>query len=125
MSKLHLLESTPYPVTTRVIVHAPVPTGNNDVPDGGASWQAAGLASGDLGHTALTVGTGPGQITQAEADAIAAGSIVELEVQVRLDSGGTLPAQRLATLNKYAAAAVRDWEPVFKAKHRFFGFVQA
>ncbi len=64
----------------------------------------------------------PGQITQAEMDAIRLGSVVERVIGVRVDSGGETTAQRLATANKYAADMVRDWVPVFKAKHKFFGY---
>ncbi len=117
MSKIHALETNG--IETRVVVHFAVPAGSNAF---GFTWQAAGLVSGDLGQTVLTVGTSPGQITQAEMDAIRLGSVVERVIGVRVDSGGETTAQRLATANKYAADMVRDWVPVFKAKHKFFGY---
>ena len=120
MSKIHALETGPN--GTRVVIHVPVPSGTN-VP--GITWQAAGLASGDLGHTVLTVGTGPGQTTQVELGAIAAGTTAELEAVAQADSGGTTAAARIATLNEVVARAVADWTETLKAKLKFFGYTQA
>jgi hypothetical protein len=120
MSKVHALETGPN--GTRTVYHVAPPAGNNSA---GFSWVAAGLASGDLGHTVLTVGTGPGQTTQAEVDALLAGTIVELEDLVPAESGGTTTAQQSKTFDDGVAARRRDWLATFRAKLKWFGYAQA
>jgi hypothetical protein len=120
MPKVHALETGPN--GTRVVIHVAVPVGNNVV---AVSWQAAGLASGDLHPSVLPVGTGAGQTTQVELDAILAGTTAELEATVPVDSGGVTGAARIATLNAAVTGAVRDWTSTLKAKLNFFGYVQA
>ena len=120
MSKIHVLETDQF--GSHLVIHAPVPVGNNSV---GISWQAAGLASGRLGYSSLSVGPGLGQITEAERSTIANGSVVELAAICQSDSGGTSTAQRLATLNAVAVQAVSDWTAEFKAALKFYGYTVA
>lgn len=74
MSKIHILKSD-NSWSYNVAIHFAVPAGNNTV---GYSWKACGLGSGLTGTTSLEVGTGPGNITQAEYDSIIAGDVIEI-----------------------------------------------
>jgi hypothetical protein len=73
MSKIHILEGNNW--SYKVAIHFATPTGNNSV---GYSWKACGLGSGMIGETSLEVGTGPGNISQTEHDAIIAGDTIEI-----------------------------------------------
>ena len=74
MSKVHILNSD-NAVSYRVAIHFATSSGNNTI---GQSWKACALANADIGSTILEVGTGPGDVTQAEYDDIIAGDIVEI-----------------------------------------------
>ncbi len=66
-----------------VVLHIDVPAGDNAV---GVSWQNALIASGIGGNTSMTVGSGSMQITQVEADQIAAGTRHELRRTFQINS---------------------------------------
>lgn len=85
MSKIHILESD-NSHSYKVVIHFPTPAGNNSV---GHSWKTCGLESGLIGGTSLDVGTGPGNIIQAEYDSIIAGDIVEIIMSI---SPGVTPS---------------------------------
>src|SRR5690349_20634272 len=72
MSKLHILQQTA-PNTYNVVVHAPMPAGNNDA---NITWAAA-VAGAGLAVSVLPIGNGPGQITQSEMNQITSGTLIE------------------------------------------------
>ena len=76
MARLHILESGGMNIYT-VIVHAPTPNGNNSA---GVSWATAIQNSGS-NITQMTVGNGPGQITNSEANQVTAGTVIEAPFQ--------------------------------------------
>lgn len=78
MSKIHILESD-NSHSYKVAIHFATPAGTNPC---GFSWKECGLNSGFIGATSLVVGTGPGNITQAEHDSIIAGNTVEILMSV-------------------------------------------
>lgn len=74
MSKVHILESN-NAFSYKVGIHFPTPTGNNAI---GKSWKSCALSARSIGSTVLSVGTEPGNITQAEYDSIIAGDTIEI-----------------------------------------------
>ncbi len=76
MSKIHILQGAG-PGQYQAVVHAAVPAGTNAA---GVVWSDAIKNSG-MGTTVLVVGNGPGQISQSEANQIAAGTVIEAQFQ--------------------------------------------
>lgn len=66
-----------------VVMHFAVPIGNNAVT---VSWQDAIVNSGLGGATSMPIGNGDLQITQAEADLIAAGTLCEIRRSFQINS---------------------------------------
>jgi len=83
------------------VVHSPTPAGNNSA---GFSWQTVLVNSG-LNVTRLAPGNGAGQIAQAEANQVSAGSVIETSFVWEDDPTWT-NAQRLADLSIRADQAV-------------------
>lgn len=102
----------------RVIVHAPVPAGNNSA---GVSWADAIKNSGRA-VTALTVGNGAGQITSTEANQIAAGTLVEATASVAIYPGMT-PQEIADRLNFEATQAVALLQASLSKQLKYFGAV--
>jgi hypothetical protein len=67
------------------------------------------------------VGTGPGQITQAEADQITAGDVMEIIETLPLEGGGATTA----SLNATFKSVVDDWKDRQVAELRRYGQVVA
>lgn len=80
------------------VIHTPTPAGNNSA---GQSWASVLVAAG-LASTVLLVGTSPWQQTQAEHDAVVAGTIIEL-VQTFSIAGANANATQVAALRDQAA----------------------
>lgn len=125
MARMHILEQS-QPNVFNVIVHAPTPAGNNGA---GLAWSAVVAAAQTrlnrdgvvVGPTsAMLTGTGPGQITAAEAAEIAAGTVIEATFQWGDDPAWT-NAQRLADLNTRATQAVNEVLANYAARLRQFG----
>lgn len=71
MSKLHVLGGSGDEFL--VVVHGPTPAGNNSA---GFAWSTL-LVNAKRNTTIMTTGSGPGQITTAEANSIAGGTVIE------------------------------------------------
>lgn len=99
MSDIHVLDGTGSSV--RVACHIGVPVANNLA---GVSQQTAWKNSGNATASVMQIGTGAGQILQAEADALAAGTLAEIVVVVNPE--GNTPAARLALLRELYTQAV-------------------
>jgi hypothetical protein len=100
----------------RCIIHQPMPTGK---PDGSAfTWAQILSAAGvpGIGSTRMTVGTGPGQISSAEAAAITALTTVECEVILPAASLLTTPVLQAAGL-----AAFNAWEAGLAKQYARYG----
>ena len=82
MSKIHALETNDS--IAQVVLHTATPVGNNSV---GVSWKDAGLNSGKLGTTALTEGTGAGQILTTEKAQVEAGGATSAQKMINLLRG--------------------------------------
>jgi len=115
MARLHIREQTG-PNIYNVIVHSPTPAGNNSA---GVAWVAANLAS-NVSVTQMSIGNGVGQITNAEANQVAAGTVMETAFQWGDDPAWT-NAERLADLEIRAAQAVNDAVMTMQARLKQFG----
>lgn len=119
MSRLHIMQVNGVN-TYDVIVHSPTPAGNND---GGRAWSEVLVNSGQ-NVSQLPVGSGGGRISQAEANAIAAGTTFETKFSwqdPRPDGGAGANAERTSDLNIRAAQAVDQALAAFQVIHRFWG----
>ncbi len=100
-----------------VVMHFAVP-GTDNSASPGVNWQTALVNSGIGGNTSMPIGTGPAQITQAEADSIAAGELFEHRANFPLESAGTRAAgQRVALRAFYVrekAAVIADLQKRLK-----------
>jgi hypothetical protein len=94
--KLHVLDGN-YTGNFQIVVHGATPAGNNSA---GFSWQSVILAS-NKNTSVLTVGSAPGQTTQAEMDAILAGTVLEGVFEFT-DNAAWTNQQRIDELNLQA-----------------------
>lgn len=97
MSKIHILEHQGGGVY-RVVIHFATPGGNSTE---GFAWSQL-LVNTGRNKTMLPAGTGPGQIDPVEKAAVEAGTTVEMEVFLPVESGGVTGAPLLASLNTMA-----------------------
>jgi hypothetical protein len=119
MSRLHILQQV-QPNTYQVVVHAQTPAGNNSV---GLAWSAVLVAAG-LARTRLPIGTGPGMITQVEADQVVAGTLIEAALTWG-DNPTWNDTQRLNDLNQRATQAVNAILAEYGDRLKWFGLTVA
>jgi hypothetical protein len=112
---MHILTGS-YGGIYRVIVHAPTPAGTNGA---GVLWSDA-LKNSGRAITRMTVGNGAGQITNAEANNVAAGSVLEAEFNWQDDPNWNA-LERTADLNLRATQAVTEILDVMTHELRQFG----
>ena len=115
MSKIHILEGS-RPDTFRIVVHSPVPPGNNSA---GFSW-ATCLVNSGMAATSMIEGNGPGQITTAEKAQVLGGSLIERRFDFMIDSDWTA-AERNAALDAEAAKLIAETEQHLAATLRWYG----
>lgn len=115
MSRLHILEQVGVNLYN-VVVHAPSPAGTNSA---GVLWATA-IQNAGLAVTQMTVGNGPGQITQAEANQIANGSVIEAPFQWGDDPNWN-DMERTADLDVRAAQAVAEVAADLQRRLKYFG----
>ncbi len=118
MSSLHVLSGNGSGLY-QVVIHTPTPVGNNSV---GVSWATALINSG-MAKTVMTVGVGPGQISQAEHDQIAAGTVIEAVTQWQDDPTFSTQA-RLDDFNLRTSQASAARLAQLAAQLTYFGFTQ-
>lgn len=111
MSKLHVLDAHGRHYT--VVLHTDTPTGNNLA---GKAWVNIQASLGT--QTAMTIGTGPGQISQAEADSIAAGTILEIRESVLLESGG----MSLDSINEMVDQIILTEKKKLQDRYDYYGY---
>ena len=109
MSKIHVLGSDNNQ-SYMVAIHYDTPAGTNSVSE---TWKACGLESGLIGETILEVGTGPGNIIQAEYDDIIAGDVIEI---VRSVTVGVSPTNAMieALVDIYITESNNDLSRILK-----------
>jgi len=118
MARIHILEGSGQNVYT-VVVHGAVPAGNNVA---GFPWSDCINNSGH-NTTSMTVGTGPGQITNAEQNQIAAGTLVEGVAQWQNDPAWT-QAERAANLDLMATRLIADLLADLQTRLRVWGLTR-
>ena len=122
MSDIHVL-TTNRKGSVSVVFHIPVPEENNSaVPP--VSYRTAIVNSGKA-VTSMTVGVGPGEITQAEADDIASGAVYEHSTSLPLASSGTEPAQHQAALRDLYARTKTDVLSKLQRQLKYFGHTES
>lgn len=99
-----------------VVCHADTPTGNNSA---GVAWSTA-LKNALNPATVMSIGSGAGQITTAESNNVANGSVIEVTFQFD-DNPAWTSQERTAQLNAIAADAVTRTQNELAAKLKWFG----
>jgi hypothetical protein len=105
-----------------VVFHIPVPALNNAA---GFPYRTALVNSGIGGATVLPEGTGPGQITVAEKASIQAGAVYEFSISYPFESGGSTPAQLLATVRALYQREKTRLLVELQGRLRYFGYTEA
>lgn len=118
MAKIHVLGRAGLNVYT-VVIHATTPAGNNSA---GISWATA-IANSGHNTTILPVGNGAGQISQNEANQVAAGSIIEAILQWGDDPTWT-NQQRIDDLDLRATQLVAETVARYQDELKYFGFTR-
>lgn len=119
MSRIHVLEESGVN-TYRIVVHAPVPAGNNSA---GVAWSTA-LSNSGIAGTQMTVGNGPGQISQAESNDVNGGTVIEATFSFT-DDPNLSAAERNARLDFEATKLVAETQVELQRRLKYFGAVRA
>lgn len=104
-----------------VVLHIDVPNTNNQVSQ---NYRTALVNSGLGGTTSMTIGTGPAQILQAEADQITAGEVYEYTTNFPLESAGTEPAAQRASLLAFYASKKTEIQAILQGKLKYTGYTE-
>lgn len=119
MARLHIREQAGNNLYN-VIVHSPTPAGNNSA---GAAWSSV-IQAALAPTTQMTVGNGFGQITNTEANAVAAGTVIETAF-IWGDDPTWTTQQRADDLSIRAGQAVADAVAQLQARLKWFGMTVA
>ncbi len=106
----------------RVVMHFAVPDANNAVT---VNYRAALVSSGLGGTTALTEGTGPGEIPTAEKGQVESGAMYEHSASFRVESGGTSNAQLQAALREFYTQEKDHIIARLQRQLRYFGHTES
>lgn len=113
MSKIHILESDNN-FGYKVAIHFPTPAGNNSI---GVSWKSCAVQCGSIGTTALSVGTEPTNITQAEYDSIVSGDTVEIIKTVNV---GVNPSN--TSVGSLVDICINEWNVNMAKTLKYYGY---
>lgn len=123
MPKIHILEQAGGVNLYDGVAHVATPTGNNAV---GTPWKTCFLASS--GATApvsrLLVGNSAGKITQAEANQITAGDLLEIGFTFA-DDPALDTTTRQARITLLADRRVAEFQAEFAERFKYYGYTQA
>lgn len=100
-----------------VVVHTPTPAGNNAA---GISWVNAIVGSG-RNKSVLSVGAGPGQITQTEMNGVLAGTIIESTMNWQ-DDPTMSNANRVTALNTTVAQLANATSSRWATELNYYGY---
>lgn len=118
MAKIHVLSGDINNSYT-VAVHATTPAGNNSA---GTPWADAIKNSGRA-TSILTVGTGPGQISQNEFNQITGGTVIEASFQWD-DNPMWTNAERQTDLDLRATQLTTELLERYSRELKYFGFTR-
>jgi hypothetical protein len=118
MAKIHVLAGAG-PNLYTVVVHATTPVGNNSA---GIAWSDAIKNSGRA-TSILTVGTGAGQILNAEMNQITGGTLIEGSFAWGDDPAWS-NAERQADLDLRATQLVAELLARYQQDLKYFGFTR-
>lgn len=119
MAKIHVLRGSSAGDAYTVVVHIATPVGNNSA---GVPWIDA-IKNTGKNVSVMTVGTGAGQITQAELDQIIAGTLIEGTFRWGDNQTFTNP-QRLSNLDANATRLTNELLAALSNELKFFGFTR-
>lgn len=119
MSRLHILAGSGVN-SFQCALHETVPAGNNAA---GVPWSTALVNSGVGGRSIMAVGSGAGQITQAEMDQIIAGTLYEVLFTFQNDPNWT-QAQRNAAMDTQIATLSAETQTRIASSLRLFGLTR-
>src|SRR6185295_130853 len=117
MARLHVMTGNGSNTFT-VVCHSPTPAGNNSA---GVSWATA-LKNAMNPVTVMSIGSGSGQISTAESNSVANGSVIEVSFQFDDDPTWDTTT-RNAQLNLIAGDAVIKAQNDLSARLKWFGAV--
>ena len=118
MARIHILEGSGVSTYT-VVVHDATPVGNNVA---GVPWSDC-IKNAGLNTTMMTVGAGPGQISNNEQNAIAAGTTLEGVFQWDNNPAWT-QAERAADLDLRATQLIAELQASLAKRLRLFGLTR-
>ena len=118
MSDYHILTGRPDGNGYRVVFHVPVPDVPNRV---GNSYRTCIVNSGMGGSSALTEGTGPGQISSAELAQIQSGEVYEVSEEFHTNPDEDA-AQIRDRIDARHAEVVTQVQSEVVGKLSYFGF---
>jgi hypothetical protein len=118
MSQIHVLHSVG-PNLYHVVVHGLAPAGNNRA---GVAWSTA-IKNAGLAKSQMVKGPGPGQITEAENNAVNAGTTLEGSFQWRDDPNWDAATRKNDILGR-ADQLIADLSAHYQEQLGFFGYVE-
>lgn len=119
MARLHVMTGNGSN-TYQVVCHSPTPAGSNSA---GVSWATA-LKNAMNPVTVMSIGSGSGQISTAESNGVANGSIIEVSFQFDDDPTWDMNT-RNSQLNLIASDAVTRAQNDLSSRLKWFGAVVA
>jgi hypothetical protein len=119
MSKIHILEGQGGGVF-HAVIHFATPAGNNT---SGVAWSAVLTTVGRV-TSVLPVGDLPGQISAADLALIQSGALIEFEMTLLVDSGGSGQAL-LNSINAVVDQRIAQYTSELQSIYKHFGRVVA
>lgn len=116
MSKIHVLSQNGGGY--HVYIHTSMPVGVNVVSN---SWSACYVAAFNP-QTAMSIGTGIGQITSSEASAVLTGAELEFQGVVQPNADGSAPSS--TQINTYADSIIAAGFASLQAQLKYYGYTQ-
>lgn len=115
MSSIHVLTGSGG--FFQVVVHSPTPAGDNAV---GVSYETALKNSGN-NVTVMPIGSGPGEITPAEATLVSCGAIIETRATWQVNPVWS-PIEQQENLANFEKLTADDAAASCVANFKFFGW---
>lgn len=121
MPNVNILTASADGATISAEFHYATPVGNNAV---GIAWTAA-LANSGLNKSAMTVGSGPGQLSTSDSALVASGALRALPYTFQIIglSGMSAGAKQAAVTAVYNAAIAAD-QTQLETILNYFGYTQ-